>query len=64
MKFKNILLSLLLGLTVSGAVTATPEAPSQDSMVGSEPFISTETDTPESGNKICPFSDLDTIKST
>lgn len=63
MKLKNILLSLILGLTVSGAVTATPEAPSQNSPEGPGAIISTETDMPDSGNEICTLSDVDIVNS-
>lgn len=46
MKLKNILLSLLLGLTISGTATTTPETPSQNSLENSRAIISTETDMP------------------
>ncbi len=63
MKFKNILLSLLLGLTVSGAITAPPETPAQDSMKDSGSSISTEPDTTNRGIDICPLSDVDVTNS-
>lgn len=63
MKFKNILLSLLLGLTVSGAVTATTETPAQDSMEDSGFSISAETDTTYRGMNICHLSDVDVTNS-
>ena len=63
MKFKNILLSLLLGLTVSGAITATPETPVQDSMEDSGFSISAETDTTYRRMNICHLSDVDVTNS-
>lgn len=63
MKLKNILLSLLLGLTVSGTVTAPPETPAQDSMEDSGFSISAETDTTYRGIEICPLSDMDVTNS-
>lgn len=63
MKLKNFLLSLLLGLTVSGAVIGTPETPAQDSMKDSGSSISTEPDTTNRGIDICPLSDVDVTNS-
>lgn len=63
MKFKNVMLSLILGLTVSGAVTAAPETPSRNLPEDSGFFLSTETDMPDSENGICPLSDVDIIES-
>lgn len=64
MKLKTILFSFILGLTVSGAVTSTPENSSQDSVDDScRLFISEEMNTTENGSNICPLSDLDVYKS-
>ncbi len=59
MKLKNFLLSFILGLTVSGTVTSTPENPSQDSVDDSDRISISE----EIANGICPLSDLDVYKS-
>lgn len=59
MKFKNILRSLLLDSTVSGAATAGTKTPSHDLPKSLASFFSTETDRSDNRNRMYLLSDLD-----